>query len=353
MARFSILSSALALVSLVQGQCGSGSPDVSVTGSGSSFTATSGSSEVYSGSDYGAAIQAALDAASSGQRVAVIASGSIGAGTITIPSGITFEGCGTIDASLRSGRGAIESTDTSDVQIPYLTMTGSPYFGLRFSGTSGLTLGEITMNLSGGIGIRFDRDRAANSNVKMGTIRVTGASSHAVETWNIDGLEIDQVIAKDCGECGLLLQATTNAQVGLVDGDNVGTGTGYATLRFANANGKLNGAYDTNVFIDRVVSSGGGRGIFCVSESGGAEIGTADLSDNGGNAVLIENCYNINIKGGTVNGGGEVRLAARDEFENNRDISVTLEVNDNSVRESPCGTNINWSITGSATQDIC
>lgn len=354
MARSFFFTAVLALASLAQAQCGSGSPEVSVTGSGSSFTATSGGSNVYSGSDYLAAIQAAVDSASSGQRVAVIASGSIGAGTITIPSGVIFEGCGTIDTALKSGSGAIESTDTSDVQIPYLTLTGSPYFGLRFSGTQGLTLGEITMNLSGGIGIRFDRDRAANSNVKMGTIRVTGASSHAVETWNIDGLEIDQVIARDCGESGLLLQETTNAQVGLVDADNVGEGTGYATLRMANNNGQSSGGdYETNVFIDKVVSRGGGRGVFCVSQSGGVEIGSIDLADNGNNAILIENCYNVSILGGTVEGGGEVRLAARDDFPNNRDISITLTVNDNSVRESPCGENISWAISGSASQDIC
>ncbi|KAJ4172510.1 hypothetical protein NW754_002710 [Fusarium falciforme] len=354
MVRALIPTAALALIGGVQAQCGAGTPDAQVTGSDGSFTATSGSGEVYSGSDYLAAIQAAIDSISSGQRVSVIASGSIGAGTISIDSGKIFEGCGTIDVANRAGHGAIESLDTTDVQIPYLTMTGSPYFGLRFYGTKNLVLGEITMNLSGGLGIRFDRDKAANSNVKMGTISVTGAGSHAVETWNIDGLEIDQVIARDVGEAGLLIQKTTNAKVGLVDGSNVGAGTGYGTLRFANNNGQgADGEYETNIFIDKVVSRGGGRGVFCVSQSGGAEIETVDLADNGNNAILIENCYNVKINGGTVKGGGEVRLAARDEFPNNRDISVTLEVNDNSVRESPCGENISWSITGNAKQNIC
>lgn len=95
------------------------------------------------------------------------------------------------------------------------------------------------------------------------------------------------MIATDVGECGLLLQKTTNAQVGLVQGDNAGAGTGYATLRFANQNGMLSdGSYDTNVVIDKVVSRGGGRGVFCVSESGGAEIGTVDLSGNENNAIV-------------------------------------------------------------------
>ncbi|KAK3305297.1 uncharacterized protein B0T15DRAFT_531897 [Chaetomium strumarium] len=350
----SVLAAALSLASAVTAQCGSGSPHATVTGSGSSFKATRGSSTVYSGSDYRAAIQAALDSISSGQRVAVMASGSIGASTITISSGKIFEGCGTINVGNRAGRGAIESTNTADVQIPYLTMTGNPYFGLRFSGTRNLSLGRITMNLSGGLGIRFDRDAAANSNVKMDVISVTGAGSHAVETWNIDGLTINQVIARNVGESGLLLQKTTNAQVGLVDGNNVGAGTGYATLRMANNNGQnANGNYNTNVYVDRVVSRGGGRGVFCVSQSGAAVIKEVDLASNGNNAILIENCYNVSIRGGIVNGGGEVRLAARSEFPNNRDIWITLTVNNNSVRESPCGENTNWTLSGNAAKNIC
>ncbi|RYP55157.1 hypothetical protein DL768_000151 [Monosporascus sp. mg162] len=354
MAKFSILTAVLALASAVHAQCGSGTPDATVTGSGSSFTASRGSTRVYSGSDYRAAIQAALDSISSGQRVSVMASGSIGAGTISISSGKIFEGCGTINVANRSGRGAIESLNTQGVRIPYLSMTGNPYFGLRFYGTRDLTLGEITMNLSGGMGIRFERDEAANSNVKMGTIRVTGAGSHAVETWNIDGLTIDRVIARNVGECGLLIQKTTNAQVGLVDGENVATGTGYATLRFANNNGQNpNGNYNTNIYVDKVVSRGGGRGFFCVSQSGAAVIKEVDLANNGNNAILIENCYNLSIRGGKVNGGGEVRVAARSEFPNNRDIWVTLNVDNTSVRESPCGENVNWSLTGNAAKNIC
>ena len=111
MVQFSLLASALALVSAVSAQCGSGTPAAKVTGSGSSFTATRGSTSVYTGSDYRAAIQAAVDSISSGQRVSVIASGSIGANTITITAGKIFEGCGTINVANRSGRGAIEVTD--------------------------------------------------------------------------------------------------------------------------------------------------------------------------------------------------------------------------------------------------
>ena len=189
---------------------------------------------------------------------------------------------------------------------------------------------------------------ARNSHVSMDTIRVTGPGSHAVEVWNIDGLTIKQVLARNVGECGLLIQASTNARVGLVDGDSVAPGTGYATIRMANNNGQLgDGSCRTNVFMDRIVADGGGRGIFCVSQSGGTEIGSINLSNNG-SAILIENCHGVNIRDRYVNGGGEVRLTARTEFSNNRDNSITARVNGNSVREQPCGQNINFGVSGNA-----
>lgn len=336
--------------------CSSG--NAMVTGSPGSYTVRNGSRTVYQGSDYRAAIQAGISSLTAGrtsqQHVAVPASGSIGANTISLPSHTSISICGTMNVGNRSGRGAIEALNATNVTIWDLNMTGNPYFGLRFHGMNGLHLGRINLNLSGGLGIRFDRDAAGSRNVVMDSIYVSGAGSHAVETWNIDGLTVGTVTARNVGESGLLLQTTTNARIGTVDGNNVGAGTGYATFRTANSNGRLsNGSYATNVVVDRVISRGGGRGIFCVSQSGGLQIRSVDLASNGNNSILIENCYGVRIDGGTVNGGGEVRLAARTEFANNRDISITLRVDNTTVRESPCGDNTTWNITGNARVTVC
>ncbi|THV39487.1 right-handed parallel beta-helix repeat-containing protein [Glycomyces buryatensis] len=337
-------------------ECG-GESNAVVDGSGGSYTTTNGGSEVYSGGDYLAAIQAGIDSLNPDrteqESVVVNADGAIGGNHIGLPSHTSLSVCGTMDVGSSSGHGAIEAGGAQDVSIPHLNMTGNPYFGLRFFGMDGLHLGQINMELSGGLGIRFERDEAGSTDVSMDDVFVSGAGSHAVETWNIDGLEIGSVTARDVGESGLLLQTTTNAHVGTVDGENVATGTGYATFRMANENGSQNGDYSTNVQIDNVISRGGGRGIFCVSQSGGVNITNIDLADNGNNSILIENCYGVTIEGGTVNGGGEVRLAARDEFANNRDISITAEVNGTSVRESPCGENVSWNISGDASLDVC
>ena len=98
--------------------------------------------------------------------------------------------------------------------------------------------------------------------------------------------------------------------------------------------------------------------MFCVSESGGLTIDRIDLANTGNNAVLIENCYNVNLaaQSGTVTGGGEIRLAARSEFPNNSDITIqNLTVTNSSVRESPCGTNTTFRNLklNNSTSNVC
>jgi hypothetical protein len=325
------------------GECGAGSPDATVTGGAGNYYVNGNSV----GGDYLYAINTAVDSLTYGrtsqERVTVYADGSIGGGTVNLPSNTIFEVCGTMDVGNRGGRGAVEAIGVQNVSIPFLSMTGSPYFGMRFADVHGLHLGRIDMRLNGGLGIRFVRDMPGSTDVRMDYVYVSGTNNHGVETWNVDGLEIGTIIARNTGYSGLLLNNTRNANIDLVDGEGTGTGTGYATLRFANENGRIGGSYPTNIYVNRVISRGGGRGFFCVSNSGGAEINHVDLADNGNNSVLIENCHNVTIHGGTVDGGGEVRLAARSEFPNNSDITIAnLSVSNTNVRESPCGNNVSW-----------
>ena len=330
--------------------CGDGA-DALVTGSQSSgFTTTYHGQTVYQGEYYITAIWEAIGALDPGrtsqEKVSVMASAWIGNNTIDLPSHTAFEVCGTLDTGYVAGRGAIQAIGVEDVSIPTLNMTGAPYFGLRFADVDDLHLGQIDLRMTGGIGIRFERDLPGSSNVRIDSVYASGMPGHAIETWHIDGLRIGTVTARNVGESGLLIQGTSNATIGTVDGENVGTGTGYATFRMANDNGP-------NVTVDHVRSRGGGRGVFCVSNSRGARINSVDLANNGNNSILIENCSDITIAGGTVNGGGEVRLAARSEFPNNRNIHIALRVDNTSVRESPCGENTTWNLSGNGARNIC
>jgi hypothetical protein len=329
--------------------CGSGTFHAEVFSSGGGYTARRGGSVVYTGSDFRAAAQAAIGSLTPGrtskERVVLWQGGSIGAGArISLPSYTTLDSCGTIDVT-GSGSGdyaPVYSRGTTQVEVQHLYVTGAPLYGIFLRNVTNVAIGHVEMRLSRGLGVRIDNrgDTSQRSRaISIGYVYVQGASSHAVETYGVDGITIGTVVARSVGESGLLLNDTVNATVGTVDAQNAGTGTGYAAFRTANRNGRIGDAYPTNIRVGLVKASGGGRGVFCVSESGGLVIDRVELSNTGGNAILIENCYNVTVaaQGGFVTGGGEIRLAARSEFPNSdRILLQNLTVTNQTIRESPC-----------------
>ncbi|MFE2754566.1 hypothetical protein ACFXGA_21460 [Actinosynnema sp. NPDC059335] len=350
----SALTAALLQVTAPEAQaaCGDGTYHAEVTGSGSSFTARRGGSTVYTGSSLRAAMQAANDSLTanrtSKERIVVRASGSIPAGErYSMRSYTALDVCGTIDVT-GSGSGdyaPVYARGVRDIEVQNLTVTGTPVYGIFMRNVTNVVIGTVTMRLSRGLGVRIDNRGDTSQwsrNIRLDYAYVQGASSHAVETYGVDGLTIGTVVARSVGESGLLLNQTINATVGTVDAENAGAGTGYAAFRTANRNGRIGSSYPTNIRVGTVKARGGGRGIFCVSESGGLVIDRIDVANTGNNAILVENCYNVTVagQGGTVSGGGEIRLAARSEFPNNRDIYIqNLTVTNSSIRESPCGDN--------------
>ncbi|CAM5446641.1 Parallel beta-helix repeat protein OS=Streptomyces albaduncus OX=68172 GN=FHS32_000866 PE=4 SV=1 [Streptomyces griseoloalbus] len=348
--------------------CGDGTYHAEAVRSGSTWTARRGGSTVHTGTDMRAAVQAAISSLSSGraskERVVVRGSGTVSAGSrISLPSYTVLDVCGTIDVTgTGSGDQApVYSRGTRDIEVQHLNVTGAPLYGVFLRNVQNVVLGQIDMRLSRGLGVRIDNRGDTSQwtrNVRIDNVYVSGASSHAVETYGVDGLTVGTVTARNVGESGLLLNQTINATVTKVDAENAGAGTGYAAFRMANRNGRIGSGYPTNIRVGEVIARGGGRGVFCVSESGGATIDRITLSDTGNNAILIENCSNVNLaaQSGTVTGGGEIRLAARSEFPNNRDITIqNLTVTNSSIRESPCGENTTFRNNRlvNSTQSIC
>jgi hypothetical protein len=323
---------------------------------------------VYTGTDLRSAVQAAVNSLTAGriskERVVVRGSGSMSAGSrISLPSYTALDVCGTINVT-GSGSGdqaPVYSRGTRDVEVQHLNVTGTPLYGIFMRNVQNVVLGQIDMRLSSGLGVRIDNRGDTTQwtrNVRIDSVYVSGASSHAVETYGVDGLSVGTVTARNVGESGLLLNQTVNATIAKVDAENAGTGTGYAAFRMANRNGRVGSSYPTNIRVGEVVARGGGRGVFCVSESGGAVIDRVSISNTGNNAVLIENCYNVTLaaQSGTVSGGGEIRLAARTEFPNNSDIWIqNLTVTNSAIRESPCGTNTTFrnNTLVNSTQSVC
>ncbi|PNG18751.1 hypothetical protein, partial [Streptomyces cahuitamycinicus] len=348
--------------------CGDGSYQAEAVQSGGNWTARRGGRTVYTGTDMRAAVQAAVNSLTSGrtakERVVVRGSGSISAGSrISLPSYTVLDVCGTINVT-GSGSGdqaPVYSRGTRDVEVQNLKLTGTPLYGIFLRNVQNVVLGQIDMRLSRGLGVRIDNRGDTSQwtrNVRIDNVYVSGASSHAVETYGVDGITIGTVTARNVGESGLLLNQTINARVTKVDAENAGTGTGYAAFRMANRNGRVGSGYPTNIRVGEVVARGGGRGVFCVSESGGAVIDKVTLSGTGNNSVLIENCYNVSLaaQSGTITGGGELRLAARSQFPNNKDITIqNLTVTNSAIRENPCGENTTFrNITRvNSSQSIC
>ncbi|MDP4502146.1 right-handed parallel beta-helix repeat-containing protein [Nonomuraea turcica] len=348
--------------------CGDGTANAEAVLSGSTWTARNGSRTVYTGTSMLSAMQAAVNSLTAGrtskQRVVVRGSGTMSAGSrLSLPSYTVLDVCGTVNVT-GSGSGdqaVVYARGVRDVEVQHLTVTGAPLYGIFVRNGTNITLGQIDMRLSGGLGIRIDNhgDRTVRTrNVRIDNVYVSGASTHGVETYGLDGLTVGTVVARNTGHSGLLLNDTINATVTTVDAQGAGTGTGYAAFRMANRNGRIGSSYPTNIRVGQVIARGGGRGVFCVSESGGAVIDRVDIAQTGNNAILIENCYNVTIaaQSGSVTGPGDIRLAARSEFPNTSDIIIqNLRVTNSAIRESPCGVNTTFrnNTLVNSTQSIC
>lgn len=334
--------------------CGSGSFNAEAVLNGSTWTVRNGNNTVWTGSSMGEAMRRAMGSLSSGrtskQRVVVRGSGTISRGErVSVPSYTILDVCGTMNVT-GSGSGdqaPIYARGVRDVEVQNVTITGSPLYSMFFRDVDNLHLRNVDIRVNSGLGIRVDnhgRSDRSNKvrNIRIDNVYVQGTGAHGVETYGADDVTIGTVIARNTGYSGLLLNDTTNATVGLVDAQGAGTGTGYAAFRMANRNGRLNNAYPTNIRVGQVIARGGGRGIFCVSESGGAVIDRVDIANTGSNAILVENCYNVNIAAvsGTISNSPEVRIASRSEFPVSSNIVFqNLTVTSTTIRESPCGSN--------------
>jgi len=315
-----------------------------------------------SGNNARSTIQNALNGLSANrttkQSVLVQGDGSMGNNErIDIPSYTVLNVCGTITVTNAGGSGdqaPLYARNKRDIEIPNATIRGVPLYGMFFREVSNLTLGRIDMRLDGqGLAIRIDNNPGSSNNwgrsnqvtnIRLEDIYVEGAASHAVETYGVDGLVIGTVVARDVGECGVLLNATINADVGLVDAEDAATGTGYAGFRIANEAGKIGNSWPAgNIHVGEVRAIRGGRGIFCVSDSGGLTIDRLTLENNGNNSMLLENCHTVQIAtiSGTISGGGELRISQRtDEHTPTSNISLgNLTITGTQINESPCASN--------------
>lgn len=338
--------------------CGRGASQAQVEEVDGIWQATAYGESVYRGGSMQAAVQAGVDhldeERTEQHRVVVRGDGTMAADeAIELDSHTSLEVCGTIhvegnedDFDYDDHTGVVTIRHAEDVSVPYLKVTGEPNFGVYLRTSSDVDFGQIDLRLDGGLGMRLDsRDDDAvreARNITIDQVYVSGTEAHGVETYGVDGLRIGNVTAVNTGYSGLLLNDTVNADIDSVVGYGAAAGTGYATFRTANQNGQVDGAYPTNIRVGEIQAHSGGRGIFCVSESGGLEVERLYISQTDNDAMLLENCHNLTLasQSGVIEGPGEIFIAAREEFDNNTDITLqNLQLRDSGVTEVICAEN--------------
>lgn len=352
--------------------------DVVMTGSGNNWTISGGGADQSITSGMADALTAAYGrltgSADDKGTLLVQGDGTIAASAqVGMPSNLVLNLCGTIDVTGEpsgSDRSPLYARGRTHIDIPHATITGTAQYGMFFRDVSNLHLGEIYIDGTSGHGIRVDShgtdDRNNAKNITMDYIHAENTGTDGVEIYGAVGIEIGTVVARRTGACGLLLDDSIDANIGLVDAvDAAWNERGYAAFRTANRNGRYDdGSYPTNIVLKELRASGSdaGRGFFCVSESGGVEIENFTIDGVAGDpAIFIENCYNVKLAsasgaGALVGGRGYLGHntgngeASRDVVLQNITLSGGASLESNAAT---CGRNNQASnVTGGAV-DVC
>lgn len=321
------------------GSAQAASYDARVYESSGTFYAENGGSTVYNSGDFLDTIQAAVDSLSTGrsskERVLVEASGQTGSHAwdgdvkaVDLPSYTVLDVPGTISVN-DTGDDLIvpvRAENVTDIEVPRLNVTGNPRYGMWIKSCTNVSLGDIWMSLptaeSVGLGVRIDDSGGSGrtNNVTLDSAFVEDCTHHAVETYGVDGIDIGTVETQDTGGCGLLLNDTSDATVDTVDAVNPDPGGGYAGFRVANGAGP-------NITVQNVTVRGGARGIFGVSGSHDFTIESVDIEGTDVQGILIQDCQNANVNGGTVrnNDNEAVRIDSRDADTHDPASNVTVQ----------------------------
>ncbi|MFW5775468.1 MAG: hypothetical protein ACOCW2_04180, partial [Chitinivibrionales bacterium] len=195
-----------------------------VTLSGNTWTATVGNSAVYTGENMGEAVNAACNSMEGG-TVNIRNSGGVDDfWGIQARANQTLNFHGNTVNTVGNGI-PIYGDRRNGITIQNLTITGAPRYGIWFRGCSDIHLHNITLDLSHppevGLGIRIDDHsdhHVPTGNLRVtGDVRVEGSRGHGFETYGIDGIEIERIITRNTGGCGLILNNSRNATIGYIN----------------------------------------------------------------------------------------------------------------------------------------
>ncbi|SFG92188.1 Right handed beta helix region [Halopelagius inordinatus] len=261
-----------------------------------------------------AAIEGLTDGRTSVEKVVVASPGEIreGDGSIELPSYTALDVPVTL--SVPDGEEVppvVRAEGAERIEVESLTVEGPAAMGVRLTSCSEVRLGDLRIAGVRSDGVRIDGrgDAPRSTDIQVERVYVEKNDHHAFETYGVDRLQVDQIIGVDPASCVVLLNDTADATVNSIVGKEPGVPDGYATFRVAN------GAHD--ITVGEVVSRGGARGVFGVSECYDVTVGEVNIEGASDQGILVQNCQDFAVQGGVVKNcdGDGVRIDSRDDGE--------------------------------------
>ena len=255
--------------------------------------------EVGSTSNLATAIGNCISQTSGVREVHVLVGGDLSS-TIELHPGLRLYCHGNTFTRSHGGVG-FHREGSGDIHIYDLNLiSGSGWCGIYTSRASNLVFKGITIT-SGGIGIRVDSHPSRPyeegrwvRNLTVLNCLFENLGSHGLETYGVDGFTIDNIVARNNGECGVLINKGHNGTIGSVDAYRCSNGGGYAGLRFAND--------CANVWVKSLRAIECGRGFFTVTGAKNIVVEEVYIRDCTSHAILLQNSDGVGVNSGSHDG---------------------------------------------------
>ena len=255
--------------------------------------------EVGSTPDLATAINNCISQTSGVREVHVLVGGDLSS-TIDLKPGLRLH-CHENSFTRSHGGVGFYREGSGDIHIYDLNLiSGTGWCGIYTSRASNLVFQGINIT-SGGIGIRVDshpsrpyEDGRWVRNLTVLNCRFENLGSHGLETYGVDGFTIDNIVARNNGECGVLINKGHNGTIGSVDAYRCSYGGGYAGLRFANN--------CANVWVKSLRAIECGRGFFTVTGAKNIVVEEVYIRDCSSHAILLQNSDGVGVNSGSHDG---------------------------------------------------
>ncbi|MBN2166761.1 MAG: RICIN domain-containing protein [Marinilabiliaceae bacterium] len=236
------------------------------------------------------------------REVHIICGGTLSA-QINLQPGLTLYCHNNTFNKSHSGYGFFRD-GSGPIKIYDLIFNNNSNMGIRISRASDIYIQNVKI-YGGSIGIRVDshpsrpyEDGRWVYNLHVQDCRFENTGSHGLETYGVDGFKAYGITARNCGECGVLLNKTVNGTIGTVNAYRCCYGGGYAGLRYANS--------CSNVTADMLYADECGRGYFVLTGSNNCHLKNCQITDCSNIGIWLENVVNCSVKAGCCNCGVSV-----------------------------------------------